>query len=232
MGPVVATLNFLNNLVHIEPICIVVDLIFWLVVFLVGFPVAAVVALVRGLCLFLGYFIGPSDLDPKISKSTEEYAIVITGCDTGFGRELVEPLTARGYTVFAGCLRKDSFGNFGNDPLVTPILLDVTNDKSVNDAFKVVSSWLAGGGNKKRFMHALVNNAGVGIPTLIDWAPLSDFKTCIEVNYLGMVRTVKAFMPIFQNQAAERTYSDARIVNMVSMAGKYPYMSCCMFLVL
>ena len=214
-------MNFLNNLVHIEPISIVVDLIFWLVVFLVGFPVAAGVSLIRGLCLFLGYFIRPSDLDPKINGSTDEYAIVITGCDTGFGRELVEPLTARGYTVFAGCLYKDSFRHFRNDPLVTPILFDVTNDKSVTDAFKVVSAWLAGSGKKKRYMHALVNNAGVGIPTMIDWAPLSDFKTYIDVNYLGMVRSVKTFMPIFQNQAAERTYSDARIVNMLSMAGKH-----------
>ena len=221
MGPVVATLNFLNNLVHFEPICIVVDFVFWVVVFLVGFPIAAVISLIRGVYQFLGYFLGPSDLNPNINKNREECSIVITGCDSGFGRELVEPLTARGYTVFAGCLKKESFTHFKNDALAIPLQFDVTSDKSVADALKTVSAWLEGGGTKKRYLHAIVNNAGVGIPTMIDWAALSDFKTCIDINYLGMVRSTKAFIPIFQKQAIQGTYSDARIVNMVSMAGLF-----------
>lgn len=146
---------------------------------------------------------------------------IICNPTPGFGRELVEPLTTRGYTVFAGCLKKDSFINFKNDPLAIPIQLDVTNEKTVADALKAVSAWLDGGGTKERYLHALVNNAGVGIPTMIDWAALSDFKTCININYLGTVRSTKAFIPIFQKQATAGTYSDARIVNMVSMAGLF-----------
>ena len=221
MSPLIATLNAVNNLVHIEPIAIVIDLVYWAVVFLVGFPLAAVVALLRGLYLFVNFFVGQSDLDPTANKKKQEFAVFITGCDSGFGKELVQPLTARGFTVFAGCLHKESFGSFQKDSLVIPIQVDVTSDRSVTGAFKIVSSWLAGGGKKKRYFHALVNNAGVGRPSMIDWASLSDFQACIDVNYLGLVRCVKEFLPLFQKQAAAGTYSDARIVNMVSMAGLF-----------
>ena len=34
-------------------------------------------------------------------------AVVVTGCDTGFGAALAPALAADGYTVFACCLKKD-----------------------------------------------------------------------------------------------------------------------------
>ena len=73
----------------------------------------------------------------------------------------MEPLTKRGFTVFCGCLQKESFPWFQDNPLAVPIQLDVTSDKIVAEAYKKVSSWLAGGKSKqKRHFHALVNNAG------------------------------------------------------------------------
>lgn len=221
MNPLIFLLNKFNDVVHIEPMAILVDLVYWLVILLVGFPLAAIVAVLRGLYLFVDYFVGASDLDPTATKN-QEIAIFVTGCDSGFGKELVRPLTKRGYTVFAGCLHNESFALFQEDPLAIPIQVDVTSDKSVTIAFKTVSSWLAGGGNKKqRYFHALVNNAGLGSPCMIDWAAMSDFSTCIDVNYIGMVRCVKDFLPIFQKQAAVGEYNDARICNMVSMAGLF-----------
>jgi len=219
MGLFVATLNVINNILHIEPIAILVDLIFWLVIFCVGFPVAAIVTLLRGIYLFLYFFFRPRDIDPSKGKEQEEVAVLVTGCDSGFGREVVPTLTSKRFIVFAGCLHQQSLSNFKKDPLVIPIVLDVTSDKSVKDAQRKVSSWLAGGVKTKRYFHALVNNAGVGRPSMIDWAPVSDFQACIDVNYIGMVRCVKEFLPILQKQAILGTYTDARIINMVSMAG-------------
>ena len=39
------------------------------------------------------------------------------------------------------------------------------------------------------------------------------------VNCFSLVRMAKAFLPIFKRQAADQTYSDARIMNVISMAG-------------
>jgi NAD(P)-dependent dehydrogenase (short-subunit alcohol dehydrogenase family) len=41
----------------------------------------------------------------------------------------------------------------------------------------------------------------------------------MEVNFHGMVRCTKKFLPLFKRQASEGIYSGARIVNMVSIAG-------------
>jgi NAD(P)-dependent dehydrogenase (short-subunit alcohol dehydrogenase family) len=40
-----------------------------------------------------------------------------------------------------------------------------------------------------------------------------------KVNCFAQIRTTKAFLPIFKQQAAERSYADSQIVNVVSMAG-------------
>ena len=41
--------------------------------------------------------------------------------------------------------------------------------------------------------------------------------TILLVNYFGMIRTIKAFLPSLKAQA--RDYKDARVINIVSMAG-------------
>lgn len=122
-----------------------------------------------------------------------------------------------GFIVFCCCLRKDSLEVFEHEHLAMPILMDVTKDSDVDKASKQVSAWLAGG--KDRYLHALVNNAGIGIPTVLDWVPVDDFRKMVDVNFMGMVRCTKKFLPYFKSQATEKTYSSGRIVNMVSMAG-------------
>lgn len=213
-------LNFVNNVLHTELIAILLDGLFWIVILLVGFPLAAFVALIKMCCDVTSHFLRGKDVDPKSSRKNQEYCVVITGCDSGFGKELVSPLVDRGFTVFCGCLQKESFQCFQDEPLAIPFHLDVTSDQSVADAFKLVTSWM-NASKKKRYLHALVNNAGILRVGLVDWAKLSDFKAAMDVNYVGMVRVCKGFLPIFQQQAADKAYFDARIVNMISMAGLF-----------
>lgn len=98
--------------------------------------------------------------------------------------------------------------------------MDVTKDKDVEDAAKIVEKWLVDGDkSKRRCLHALVNNAGIGIAGLSDWLKVSDFQAIMDVNFFGTIRCVKAFSPILKQQVSTRTYTDARVVNMVSSAG-------------
>jgi NAD(P)-dependent dehydrogenase (short-subunit alcohol dehydrogenase family) len=126
-------------------------------------------------------------------------------------------LLQEGFVVFCGCLRKESLKGFENQALAIPILLDVTKDSDVDQASKEVSKWLSGG--EGRYLHALVNNAGIGITGLVDWTSMGEFQKMIDVNFMGMARCTKKFLPHFKEQATKGTYSSARIVNMVSMAG-------------
>ena len=39
------------------------------------------------------------------------------------------------------------------------------------------------------------------------------------VNFFGIVRTTKAFLPLFKEQACNKIHTDARIINITSVAG-------------
>ena len=129
-------------------------------------------------------------------------------------------LVSKGFVVFPACLMKESFEQFKGEPKIIPIQVDVTSDKDVEDAAKIVGKWLSEDDkSKRRCLHALVNNAGIGIAGLSDWLKVSDFQAIMDVNFFGSLRCVKAFLPIMKRQSADGSYTNARIVNMVSSAG-------------
>lgn len=218
--PLVAMpVHLLNNLVHMRPISYIVDGLLWGAVLLVGGPLAAVglvLLSVFRLIKWLAQLFGFGIIAPKKTPG-QQLAVVITGCDSGFGRDLALELMREGFVVFCGCLMKESLKSFKDEKLAVPIQMDVTKDADVDKVAKAVKDWLAK--DEDRHLHALVNNAGIGTSGLIDWVPVSAFQKMIDVNYLGMVRCCKTFLPIFKSQASQGIYSDHRIVNMVSMAG-------------
>jgi len=146
-------------------------------------------------------------------------AIFITGCDVGLGRAYAFDLAKRGFVVFAGCLRENSLRQFDDASSIHPVKLDVTKDEDPIQAAKIVSQWLNDDSQTKpRHLHAIINNAGIGCSGPIDWTPLSDFENVMEVNYFGVIRTIKAFLPILKSQSCSKKYTDARIINMISFA--------------
>ncbi|XP_070561214.1 retinol dehydrogenase 7-like [Ptychodera flava] len=141
-------------------------------------------------------------------------AVLITGCDTGFGHETAIRLDQLGFTVFAGCLNKDGDGSRrlrarSSDRLVT-LQLDVTDDKQVEDAVSVIKSNVGSGG-----LWGLVNNAGVSLIGAIELLPMEIFEKVYNVNLLGTIRVTKAFLPLVRK-------AKGRIVNFSSTSGVAP----------
>ncbi|KAK5980534.1 hypothetical protein GCK32_001513 [Trichostrongylus colubriformis] len=71
----------------------------------------------------------------------ERRAVLITGCDTGFGRDLAIRCAGKGMPVFAGCIRPESIEELRNasQNFGTPIdafVMDVASDESVAKAKK------------------------------------------------------------------------------------------------
>ena len=78
---------------------------------------------------------------PYIGRYGERY-IFVTGCDTGFGHELVKRLDRLGCHVYAGCLTEKGeteLNKICSDRLHT-IPLDVSKHESVLKAFELVKS--------------------------------------------------------------------------------------------
>ena len=171
----------------------------------------------------------------RILTSYDSYSVLLTGCDSGFGKATALALRSRGFRVFAGCLTEAGRGSLAAhaDAGLIPLRLDVTSDADVADAMETVKK------SSGKPLLAVLNVAGVQLGALVEWSSLEHFEACIRVNYLGMVRVCKAALPLLKLCARGggidgRTGGAAvrpRIVNvtsvngLVSLPGVAPYAS-------
>ncbi|MDE1764464.1 MAG: SDR family oxidoreductase, partial [Thaumarchaeota archaeon] len=91
--------------------------------------------------------------------------------------------------------------------LLHVIKLDVTDDKSVNDAIKTVKS-------DAGRIDVLVNNAGYGLVGGLEDLSMSEIKAQYETNVFGLIRVTQAVLPIMRAQKS------GTIVNVSSIGGK------------
>ena len=98
---------------------------------------------------------------PRYNKARPGQAILITGCDTGFGHEASQRLAAAGWVVYAGCLtdagmaalaEKGRAAVGGGGGKLVPVQMDVTKQADVD---RVVKRLVDDGVS----LYALVNNA-------------------------------------------------------------------------
>jgi len=138
-------------------------------------------------------------------------AVLITGCDTGFGHELCHHLDSVGISVFAGCLDAKSQGakalRENCSERLHVVQLDVTSQEQVDEALQYMSSNIP----KTGFL-GVVNNAAMCIKSEIELTTMPQFEQLTQVNILGAVRVTKACLPLL------RKYS-GRVVNVSSMMG-------------
>ena len=136
--------------------------------------------------------------------------VVITGASTGIGRECALYLDRRGFKVFAG-VRKAADGEAlakAASARLTPVILDVTDERTVTAAAGIVSMALADAP-----LVGIVNNAGVGIGGVLEYIAPSEVRRQMEVNLIGPLAVIQAFMPMLRR-------SRGRIVNISSIGGK------------
>ncbi|XP_072241449.1 17-beta-hydroxysteroid dehydrogenase type 2 [Leuresthes tenuis] len=145
----------------------------------------------------------------------QDRAVLVTGCDSGFGQALAVRLSAAGLKVFAAVLDVDGAGAQRLRARALENLqvlqLDVTDSSQAQTAFGYICSQVADTG-----LWALVNNAGVlHCPVVAELQPLAAFRRCMDTNFLSAVHMCQLFLPLLRR-------SRGRIVNVSSMAGEVP----------
>ncbi|XP_064008956.1 D-beta-hydroxybutyrate dehydrogenase, mitochondrial-like isoform X1 [Pogoniulus pusillus] len=154
----------------------------------------------------------------------EGKAVLITGCDKGFGHALAKRLHAEGFTVFAGCLLLDENGDGAmelknmNSDRMKVLQMDVCSEQEVAQAVDFVKRTLKEAGEG---LWGLVNNAGISTFGEVEFASLDNYKKVAEINLWGTVRVTKAFLPLIRR-------AKGRVVNISSMLGRMvsPSRSC------
>jgi NAD(P)-dependent dehydrogenase (short-subunit alcohol dehydrogenase family) len=132
--------------------------------------------------------------------------ILITGASTGIGHACAIHFAQLGYEVLAG-VRKPADGDAFQAhalPNITPVLLDVTRQESIEGA-------LAAAGTAP--LAGLVNNAGIAVVGPVELVPIEDWRRQLDVNVIGLVAVIQACLPLLRR-------GRGRIVNIGSIAGR------------
>ncbi|XP_030624779.1 D-beta-hydroxybutyrate dehydrogenase, mitochondrial [Chanos chanos] len=182
---------------------------------LCGFPEASVTECVVGVYLLFVLYVAMPRL-PRGSIKAEGKAVLITGCDCGFGHSIAKHLHNRGFTVFAGCLLKDKGGEGAlelekmHSDRMKVVQLDVCDEEQVSRAVEFVRSNLE---DPEKGLWAVVNNAGISTFGEVEFTTMETYKQVSEVNLWGTIRVTKAFLPLIRR-------ARGRVVNVASMYGR------------
>lgn len=137
-------------------------------------------------------------------------AVLITGCDSGFGHRLAKRLARKCFLVFAGCLNSKSDGAEELSQLENIVVLqmDVTKQEQVDEAFLAVKGKLG-----TTVLWAIVANAGIGSSGLLEWTTVETITGIFDVNVFGVLRVIKRFLPLLRK-------SQGRVVTVASPLGR------------
>lgn len=132
----------------------------------------------------------------------------ITGCSTGFGRELAKLVLERNYraVITARDPSKIQDLKVGHENRALILKLDVTSRAEVEDAVKRAESAFGS-------IDVLVNNAGYGYVGAIEESDETEVRNMVETNFFGLARMIHVVLPGMR----ERRHGN--IVNISSLGG-------------
>ncbi len=132
----------------------------------------------------------------------------ITGCSTGFGRELARLVLERGWRAVVTARNPAQVADIvqGHEDTAIAIKLDVTDAAEVAAAAKAAQD---------RFgqIDVLVNNAGYGYLAAVEEGEDREVRAMFEANFFGLVAMTNAVLP------GMRARHSGTIVNISSIGG-------------
>ena len=123
--------------------------------------------------------------------------ILVTGCDSGFGKDVVERILTdqRGFGIIA-CYHQCPFPDTRG---VVSIQLDITSNQSVVNMVRVVEQVLE---QSKGTLCRLVNNAGgLCVAGPIEWGTIESDMEQMDLNFFGHVRVTRALLPFLRKSS-------------------------------
>jgi NAD(P)-dependent dehydrogenase (short-subunit alcohol dehydrogenase family) len=151
----------------------------------------------------------------SLSHSTREDSVAndkpvwfITGCSTGFGRELATILLARGYRIVATARDARRVADLVAPHKDTALALELDVERQPQIATAVAEA-------ERRFrrIDVLVNNAGFGYLAAVEEGEERDVRAVFETNVFGLAAMTRAVLPLMRAQKS------GAIVNISSVGG-------------
>lgn len=135
----------------------------------------------------------------------------ITGCSTGFGKELARAVLKRGWRCIATARNAASLEDLvaagsDDDARLLRVALDVTDSAQIGAAVSAA---------KERFgaIDVLVNNAGYGYQSSVEEGEEHEIRAQFDANVFGLFALTRAVLPIMRAQRK------GHVINITSVAG-------------
>jgi NAD(P)-dependent dehydrogenase (short-subunit alcohol dehydrogenase family) len=132
----------------------------------------------------------------------------ITGCSTGFGRELAKLVLDRGYRAVITARDPSKIQDLtaGYQGRALALKLDVTDKAQVTESVKWAEAAFGS-------IDVLVNNAGFGYVGALEESDEGEVRAMVETNFFGLARMIHEVLP------GMRTRRRGSIVNISSIGG-------------
>jgi NAD(P)-dependent dehydrogenase (short-subunit alcohol dehydrogenase family) len=136
---------------------------------------------------------------------------LVTGANTGIGKEIARQLVAAGLTVYAASRDAErgerAVAELGSG--TRPLVLDVTDAASI-----------AAAANQVPALDILINNAGISLDDKTpDKETVESFRWVYETNVFGVVGVTNAFLPALRQSAHPRIVNISSSTGSLTLAG-------------
>ena len=149
-----------------------------------------------------------------MSQQKQSSVWFITGCSTGFGRELARTVVARGFRAVVTARDPKEVTDIvaGQEDRALALRLDVTDPAQVAESVRRA---------EERYgrIDVLVNNAGIGYFAAVEESDEADVRRMFEIDFFGLASMTRAVLP------GMRKRRSGHIVNIASIAGLAAYPS-------
>jgi len=148
-------------------------------------------------------------------KNLQGKVVLVTGAASGIGLEFARAFARRGATIVITDINATALENVRAEIAATGVrcfarACDVASEASVTDFAMVVQKTVGP-------VDLLINNAGVAFLGGFEQTPLSEWHRIYDINVLGVVHCIRAFLPAMRAAGGPR-----KIVNVASAAGFSP----------
>ncbi len=131
---------------------------------------------------------------------------LITGCSTGFGRELAKHVIELNYRTVVTARNPDEVKDLAAKGQALALKLDVTDQGQIDAAIEAAEE-------KFGRIDVLVNNAGIGYFAAVEESEEDQIRRMFEINVFGLSRMIHAVLP------GMRQRCEGFIVNISSVGG-------------
>lgn len=139
---------------------------------------------------------------------------LITGCSTGFGRQIAKATLEAGYMVAVAARKIKDIADIVNEypERALAVQLDVTKPGEIASAVNAVI---------KHFgrIDVLVNNAGIGYFGAIEESDQAETRRMFDINFFGLANMTREVLPHMRAQRSGHIINTSSIGGLISFPG-------------